>query len=100
MPSASSGVDISINVNINQTISVDSPEYGAAGYGWWSCSEESAPANSVEMIGGNGAAIFVPEYEEGTCVVGVNVMEYVYIIGGTTSTETQCFTTFESLSPS
>jgi hypothetical protein len=59
-----------------------------------------APANSVEMIGGNGAAIFVPEYEEGTCVVGVNVMEYVYIIGGTTSTETQCFTTFESLSPS
>ena len=93
MPSASSGVDISISINDNQIIYVDSPEYGAAGYGWWSCPEESPTENSVEMIGGNGAVVLAPEYEAGTCVVGVTFLEYVYVVGGMTSRDTHCFTT-------
>jgi len=95
MASASSGVDISISINDNQTIYVDSPEYGAAGYGWWSCSEGSEPKNVVQMMGGSGEVVMVPEYEAGTCVVGVTVMEYVFVIGGVLSTETQCLTTYD-----
>lgn len=92
--SALSGVDVSIDINFNQTIFVDSPEYGAAGFGWWSCSEESLPENTVEMLGGNGEVVVVPQYEAGTCVVNVGVMEFVYLIGGVYSTETQCYTTY------
>jgi len=79
------GMGVNIHIDVNQTVYLDSPEYGAAGYAWWHCSEQdipTAPTTTAE------AAI-----EAGTCVVNISVMEYVHVIGETTSTETVCLTT-------
>ena len=59
-PSPSGGPsDIDISINFNQTIYVDSPDYGMEGYGWWMCSEsdESTPSQAETTV------IAVPEYD-------------------------------------
>lgn len=90
-PSPSTGSNgIRINININQTIYVDSPEYGMEGYGWWMCSQSDAPNQSqIET-----SPVAVEEYDVGSCIVNVAVMEYVHIIGEVASTETVCLTMY------
>jgi hypothetical protein len=68
------GVGVSIDVNINQTIYVGSSDFGAAGYGWWLCSESDV---SGEPNPGSSLGWIVEEYGPGSCVVNVAVMEYV-----------------------
>jgi hypothetical protein len=78
-----------VNIEVNQIIYVDSPGYGAEGYGWWRCSEEISPNNATSV-----AEDVVVEYAAGTYVIDIAVMEYVHINGGiVTSTETICLTT-------
>jgi hypothetical protein len=88
-PSSRSGAHnegVSIDIKLNETIYVDSPEYGAAGYGWWSCAKPDA---SIEPQKNDS-----DEYDPGTCIVDIAVMEYVYLIGETKSTTTVCLTTY------
>jgi hypothetical protein len=91
-PSPSGGPsDINISTNFNQTIYLDSPDYGREGYGWWVCSEsdDSTPSQAETTV------VAVPEYEAGSCIVDVAVMEYVHIVGKLKSTETICLTTYD-----
>jgi hypothetical protein len=90
-PSPSGGPsDINISINFNQTIYVNSPDYGIDGYGWWMCSEsdESTPSQAETTV------TAIPEYDVGSCIVNVAVMEYVHIVGEVKSTETVCLTTY------
>ena len=80
------GTGINVNIDINQTIYIDSSEYGAEGYGWWQCSESDIPAVKSRP----SAAV----EDAGTSVVNVTVMEYVHVIGEIKSTETVCLTTY------
>lgn len=81
LPSSPSQGEINVNIDFNQTIYIDSPGYGAEGFGWWQCSESDTPAQ-------------MPRPSAGTCVVNVAVMEYVHIIGEIKSTETVYLTTY------
>ena len=82
------GMGVNIDIDVNQTIYLDSPEYGVAGYAWWHCSEQDIPTAPTTT-----AEAAIAEYEVGTCVVNVSVMEYVHINGEISSTETVCLTT-------
>jgi hypothetical protein len=85
-PSSAVQGGINVNIDFNQTIYIDSPGYGAEGFGWWQCSESDTPAQMPRPSA-------VVEDDAGTCVVNVAVMEYVHIIGEIKSTETVCLTT-------
>jgi hypothetical protein len=61
------------------------------GYGWWMCSQSDTPSpGQMEM-----SPVAGEEYDVGSCIVNVAVMEYVHILGEVTSTETVCLTTYD-----
>jgi hypothetical protein len=78
---------VSINIDFNQTIDIDSPDFGTDEFGWWMCNEKSDPASTTVK----------EDYDPGTCIVNVAVMEYVHLMGEITSTQTVCLTTYNML---
>jgi hypothetical protein len=75
---------VSINIDFDHTIYINSPEFGADGFGWWMCDAKSDPAPIA----------VVDDYDPGTYVVSVAVMEYIHPMGESTSTQTVCLTTY------